>query len=36
MSIHEKRLGNKNVNDLMTCNKQGKINLYLMRHGETF
>ena len=35
MSIHEKRLGNKNVNDLMTCNKQGKINLYLMRHGET-
>ena len=25
----------KNVNDLNLCNKTGKINLYLMRHGET-
>ena len=25
----------KNTNNLISCNKQGKINLYLMRHGET-
>lgn len=25
----------KDVNDLIFCNKPGKINLYLMRHGET-
>ena len=34
MSNYEKS-NNDNVNDLVFCNKIGKINLYLMRHGET-
>lgn len=38
MSIDKKSSENsitKNTNNLMFCNKPGRINLYLMRHGET-